>query len=128
MAGFAVGNGALAKCTFGVMPTPLTFLPTTMILGPSGPVGSIADCVPFLNIKPFGVCLTLSNPMTAALTAAALGVFTPAPCIPVPAGTWLPTAPLITATGPAITMTSCLFCAYGGCIQLVTPGEFLVIT
>lgn len=126
---FGAGNTALAKCSFGAAPTPLTFLPTSMAFTTAtGPVGSCVDVVPFLNIKPFGVCMTLSNPMTAALTAAALGVFTPAPCIPVPVGTWLPTAPVIGMVGPILTDASCLMCAYGGCIKIIMPAEFVMIT
>lgn len=125
MPGFAAGNLALAKCTFGVAPTPLTFLPLSMMLTPMGPIGSCNDFVPFLNVKPFGVCLTMSNPMTAALTAAALGVFTPAPCIPVPVGPWIPGVPAMGPNGPILVQTSCLSCMWGGMIQILMPAEFM---
>lgn len=124
--GYAAGTLALARCSFGVAPTPLTFLPLSMMLTPMGPIGSCIDFVPFLNVKPFGVCMTLSNPMTAALTAAALGVFTPAPCIPVPVGPWIPTTPSMGLVGPLLTDASCLMCAYGGCIKIAMPAQFLV--
>ena len=39
------------------------------------------DNKPFVNILTFGIC-SLANPATAALTAAALGVLTPARVFP----------------------------------------------
>ena len=116
--GFGACLGSMCQCPMGVAPTPLTFLPGTL-LGPTGPVGQIPDCIPFLNIIPFGVCKSMVNPMTASLTAAALGVFTPGPCIPVPAGTWLPIKPNVLAPkGPVVTSDSMLICAYAGVIQI----------
>lgn len=126
MAGCAVCTGGMAKCAFGAAPTPLTFLPTSMTMASTGPIGSCVDCVPFVNIKPFGVCMSLANPTTAALTAAAFGVLTPGPCIPVPAGTWIPTGTTMVASGPILTQTSVLTCAYGGVIQIMVPGQFTV--
>ena len=40
------------------------------------------DNKPFANILPFGLCTSLANPITAAQTAAALGVLTPGTCTP----------------------------------------------
>ena len=44
------------------------------------------DNKPFVNVLPFGLCTSLANPITAAQTAAALGVLTPGPCTPGDAG------------------------------------------
>ena len=44
------------------------------------------DNKPFANILPFGLCTSLANPITAAQTAAALGVLTPGACTPVTVG------------------------------------------
>jgi hypothetical protein len=86
------------------------------------------DTVPFLNIAPFGVCMSMANPITAALTAAALGVLTPGPCMPTPAGTWIPTNPMVMgAPGPMLSMDSMLVCAYGGVIKINVPGQFTVM-
>ena len=125
--GFGVCTGAMAKCPFGVMPTPLTFLPSK-IMGKTGPMGSCCDCAPFMNISPFGVCLSLLNPITAAQTAAAFGVLTPGPCIPSPIGMWIPTKPtVISSKGAILTSDSILTCAYGGVIKILPPFQFTVM-
>lgn len=126
--GLGLCTASLAMCPFGVAPTPLTFLPTSMIMGKSGPMGCTTDCIPFLNIAPFGVCMSLMNPTTAALTAAAFGVLTPGPCIPTPAGTWLPVKPTVAGKcGVLLSSDSMLMCAYGGVIKATVPSQFTVI-
>ena len=124
--GAVAACGAMAQCPMGAAPAPVIFLPGTA-LAPTGPLGMIADCIPFMNIIPFGVCMSLANPSTAALTAAALGVLTPGPCLPTPAGTWLPTEPsALGIRGPVITADSMLICAFGGCIKLSIPGQVVI--
>lgn len=126
--GMGVCATGLAMCPMGVAPTPLTFLPTLMIMGKAGPMGCIADCIPFLNISPFGVCISPANPITAALTAAAFGVLTPGPCIPTPAGTWIPTKPTVMSkNGPMLTSDSMVMCAFAGCIKCMMPAQFTVM-
>jgi hypothetical protein len=99
-----------------------------MLMGAAGPMGSCADCIPFLNIVPFGVCSSILNPTTASLTAAALGVLTPGPCIPTPAGMWIPTKPTVMSKmGPMLTSDSMLICAYGGVIKINMPAQFTVL-
>ncbi len=73
------------------------------------------------------MCRSLLNPITAAQTAAALGVLTPGICTPVPVGMWIPTKPTVKFTNSSIlTDNSILTCAYGGVINIVTPLEFKV--
>lgn len=125
--GLAIGLGAVARCPFGASPTPLVFLPTSMVFGKSGPLGCMVDFIPFLNVIPFGVCMSLANPITASLTAAAWGVLTPGPCIPVPAGPWIPAKPTVVSKfGPLINTDTKLICAYGGVIQINMPAQFTV--
>jgi hypothetical protein len=72
---------------------------------------------------PFGLCQSLANPTTAALTAAALGVLTPGPCTPVIPAPWVPGSPTVmVANMPALTNTCQLMCAYGGAISIIFGG------
>ena len=54
------------------------------------PAANITDFAPITNIASFSMCTTQSNPAVAAATTAALGVPTPAPCVPVIPAPWTP--------------------------------------
>lgn len=117
-------TGASMMCAMGAAPSTFNATPKMVMTG-NMPAGNIMDFVPMLNIPPFGVCMSLANPTVAAATAAALGVLTPMPCIPVPVGPWKPGAPTVLVAGsPALNNTSTLNCAWGGVITFVTPGQF----
>lgn len=119
---FCVCGGASIACTFGAAPTVLNVLPAARVMS-SQALASIMDNIPMVNITPFGMCSSLSNPTVAAATAAALGVLTPMPCIPVPAGPWVPGSPKLLVGGkPALTSDSRLMCSWGGVIQITFPG------
>lgn len=119
---FCVCGGASIACTFGAAPTVLNVLPAARVMS-SQALASIMDNIPMVNITPFGMCSSLSNPTVAAATAAALGVLTPMPCIPVPAGPWVPGSPKLLIGGkPALTSDSRLMCSWGGVIQITFPG------
>ena len=119
MAGKLVNAGSLLTCTLGAAPAALAVLvPTTTAQGP--PAANIMDCVPMANIPTFGMCMSPANPMVAAATAAALGVLTPMPCIPVTTP-WTPGSPKVLVRNfPALDATSKCMCAYGGQISAVT--------
>ena len=120
--------GASMMCTFGVAPSTLVVLPTNMVMTDEMPDANIMDYIPMVNIMPFGVCISPSNPMVAAATAAAMGVLTPMPCIPVTVSPWVPGAPTVMlAMMPTLDNTSTLMCMWGGVISFVTPGEFTVM-
>lgn len=121
--GTATVTGALATCSFGVAPSSLTFLPTPMVMIESMPAATVMDTIPMVNIMPFGMCTSMSNPTVAAATSAALGVLTPMPCVPVPAGPWKPGATKTTIGGkPALVSGSTCNCAYGGVITMTMTG------
>jgi hypothetical protein len=116
-------TGALLKCTMGLTPTVFVAdaLPgAPMILG-ALPAATIVQVLPN-NILPFGMCKSPANPAVAAATAAALGVLTPAPCLPVPASPWAPPS-MVTFINmlPMATVSSKCACAFGGLISVSTP-------
>ena len=117
--------GAQTMCAFGAAPSALMVTPENRVMFENKPVATIFDNVPMKNVMPFGVCMSLANPVTAAQTAAALGVLTPGACIPVIPAPWLPGSPtVLIGNKPALNQTSKCMCAYGGVIQIVNPGAF----
>ncbi len=114
--------GASIMCTFGLAPSALMVAaPRPIVEG--RPVATITDIAPGVNIPPFGMCQSLANPTVAAATAAALGVLTPMPCVPVIPAPWIPMAPQTTAGGiPVLVAGSTCVCAFGGSISLTMPG------
>jgi Domain of unknown function (DUF4280) len=124
--GQQVCMGALLKCTFGAAPSSLIVLPTNTVLT-DVPDANIMDNKPMLNILPFGMCQSLSNPMVAAATAAALGVLTPMPCIPMTTAPWTPGSPTVQIGNmPALNNSSKLMCMWGGVIGINVAGQFTV--
>jgi len=116
--------GAMMMCSFGVAPSALVVLPAnqTMVGGP--PAANIMDNKPIMNIPPFGMCTTPSNPAVAAATAAAMGVLTPMPCVPVTPAPWAPGSPtVLIGNMPALNSTSKCMCAWGGVISITYPGQ-----
>jgi hypothetical protein len=120
--------GASMMCSFGAAPSTLVVLPTNKVLATT-PAANIMDNKPMLNIPPFGVCMSIANPTVAAATAAALGVLTPMPCVPVPAAPWIVGSPtILIGNMPTLDNNSKLMCSWGGVIQFVTPGQIKVMT
>ncbi len=123
--GMCTCNAATMQCSFGAAPSTLMVLPTSQVMTSNQPAANIMDNKPMVNILPFGVCSSLANPMVAAATAAALGVLTPQPCIPVTVAPWAPGSPtVLLANMPALNNSSKLMCTWAGVIQIVNPGQF----
>ena len=118
-----VVSGASMFCTNGTAPVTLNVTSQTKtIVG--APAATINDCAPMTNIPPFGNCISMANPATAAATAAALGVFTPGPCSPVPVGTWTVENSNVSYCGsPCLTAGCQLLCGCGGTIKVGAPGQ-----
>jgi len=122
-----VNMGATLQCSFGAAPSSLVVLPVNRVFTQT-PDANIMDNKPMVNILPFGMCSSLANPTVAAATAAALGVLTPMPCIPVIPAPWMPGAPtVLLANMPTLDNNSKLMCAWGGVIQIVNPGQATVM-
>ena len=119
MAGKLVNMGSLLKCSMGIAPSSLVVTAPT-VMAQSPPAANIMDCVPMSNILTFGMCQSPANPMVIAATAAALGVLTPMPCIPVTTP-WTPGSPTVLVRNfPALDASSKCMCAYAGEITITT--------
>ena len=120
--------GALLMCSFGIAPAPLSVLPTNRVMAGGPPAATIMDHIPIVNIPPFGMCTSLANPTVAAATAAALGVLTPMPCMPVVPAPWMPGAPtVLIGSMPALDNNCKAMCTWAGVISITMPGQFTVM-
>jgi len=123
----AVCNGAMIQCSFGVAPSTLTITPEGRVNTSNNPLATVMDYIPMKNIMPFGMCTTPSNPQVAAATAAAQGVLTPQPCIPVTTAPWIPGSPTVKVGGKMVLNSACsLMCNWGGMITVSSPGQVTV--
>ena len=122
--GFCLCCGGMLSCPFGAAPMPFSSLPAARVMINGKPAGVLTDAVPMLNVPSFGMCKNPANPSVAAATAAALGVLTPMPCVPVLTGAWLNPAPTVLVGGkPALTDGSKVMCAWGGQISVQFAGQ-----
>lgn len=120
-----VCNGASLQCSFGVAPSTLIVLPVRRVMTSSQPAATIMDFQPMANIAPFGMCMSPANPAVIAATSAAMGVFTPMPCIPMTVSPWVPGTPTVTLGNiPSVDNTCTLMCTWGGVISVIVPGQF----
>ncbi len=121
-----LATGAVLQCTMGAAPSVFTAqgLPGVPQTLGTLPAATIAEFVPMMNIMPFGVCQSPSNPMVAAATAAAMGVLTPMPCIPNVVAPWAPPSECATVSQmPLATAQSTCNCAWGGAISVQMPTQ-----
>jgi len=124
--GLQVCMGAMMQCSFGAAPSSLIVLPANRTLT-QAPDANIMDNKPIVNVPPFGMCSSLANPTVAAATAAALGVLTPMPCVPVIPAPWVPGSPtVLIGNMPALSDQCTLMCAWGGVIKIANAGQTTV--
>jgi hypothetical protein len=108
-----VKQGALVRCRCGTQPSQLAI---------ETPVATVREVVPFVNLRPFGLCAAPSNPAVQAATAAAMGVPTPAPCVPSTSAPWAPAHEWARVRGvPALSPASQARCQWGGVIDILDP-------
>jgi hypothetical protein len=118
--------GAVLECAMGTAPSVLVVLPVTQVMVEARPVAVVTDNVPFLNLLPFGMCQSPANPMVMAATAAALGVLTPMPCLPMPVGPWnSPVSKTLVGGQAMLGSGGTCSCAYGGSISIKMAGAML---
>ena len=115
--------GAMMQCSFGAAPSALIVLPVNRVMAEGKPAANIMDHKPVVNIPTFGMCTAPTNPAVIAATAAALGVPTPAPCVPVVPAPWAPGSPTVPIGNmPALNDMSKCMCAWAGVISITNPG------
>jgi hypothetical protein len=107
--------GATLQCTCGSEPSKLLVTSQSQVTIGGKPAATINDNIALANILPFGTC--------SVLTAAAQGV--PSPCVPMPAGPWMPgsTSPQTIGGIPALLATDKLPCSIPGVISITEPGQ-----
>ena len=120
-----VVQGASLTCSMGNAPSQLSVLPANMVNGPSSmTAATVQDSKPNVNLMPFGMCMSPSNPQVAAATAAALGVLTPQPCVPMTMQPWSPGSTTVQIAGlAALNDSSTCQCMWGGTITITSAGQ-----
>jgi len=116
--------GASMQCSFGVASS-LVVLPANRVLAGVLPVANIMDHKPVVNIPPFGMCNSPTNPATKRPPPV---FFTPAPCVPNTTTPWAPGSPTVLIGNiPALNNSSKLMCVWGGVIQILAPGQVQIM-
>jgi hypothetical protein len=122
-----VVDGAMMMCTMGTGPGKLTVLPINMTDGDSKPAATVMDFKPMVNIPGFIMCISPANPQVAAATAAAFGVLTPQPCIPVTTSPWQPGSLTTTIQNQAALLeTDMCMCTWTGVITITMAGQVTI--
>ena len=117
---FAVTTGSTAEYTCGTTPAELIADFDTLATAGGSIVLTIDMIVAEVNIPSFGDCDSLLNPEVSTATAAADGVLTPMPCVPVVVDSWTPGSLLSNEVGIAyVNDESICTCSYGGEISIV---------
>lgn len=120
-----VCKGAKLRCSMGDSVSELNVIHPTKIVYLHGEnFGNITDNKPMVNIKPFGMCRSLSNPSVASATAASFGILTPMSCMPNTPSAWLKGKTNVLIKGQPALMNDCkLLCMWGGTIEVLDPGQ-----
>jgi hypothetical protein len=119
-----VVQGATLACSMGNAPSKLSVSPANETYGGEVPAATVQDMKPNVNIMSFGMCQSPTNPQVAAATAAAMGVLTPQPCIPMTAALWTPGSQAVTISDLVALNDTCqCLCQWGGQIRVQDPGQ-----
>ena len=123
-----VVDGAKLKCDQGTSPGSLTVMPPKVADADEVKAATVDHYLPMVNISAFGMCQTQANPQVAAATAAAQGVLTPQPCIPVTTSAWSPGSSIVTIDDQkALTDDSTCSCQWTGSVSITSAGSTIDI-
>jgi hypothetical protein len=107
----------LIACTGCPIPHPLIVTSQANVFTLYQLCATIADCIPMVNLLPFGPCALTPLPPSPS----------GGPCIPKPTGLWSPGSPTTTYDGiPALRQTDILQCGTGGTISVLSPGQAIL--
>ena len=121
--GKIVTNGAMPQCSFGMTPSTLAVSDPTRALCGNLVVATIQDMTP-ANIPTFGMCQSIANPQVQTATSAAMGTWTPQPCVPAITGPWAPGSAEMKVNGTPVLTNSCKCqCMWQGIISVQNPGN-----
>ena len=113
----------MLQCSFGMAPSSFMVVDPMRPKVQNKPTGNIMDNKPMVNILPSGMCQSMANPTVASATAAAAGVLTPMPCIPVIVAPWTPGGKPMISNFPALIDNCKCMCNWGGNISVSMPGN-----
>jgi hypothetical protein len=124
-----VCNGGKLKCSMGSRKSDFGVIPVRLaqVRIKGNLMGTIMDNKPFVNIRPFGQCQSLANPLVAAATAACNGKLQKMPCIPNTTTPWIGGKTRVCICGePTVLDNSKLTCAWLGIIEVTNAGQNFV--
>lgn len=112
-----VTSGATMRCTLGTA-TSLLRIPAVGAVTAGGlPVATTADHKAMVNVQPFGVCISPTNPGGGPNRQ-------PPPCVPVIVTPWIPGSPNVrTGNVPILNHTCQCQCQWGGMVSILSPGQ-----
>ncbi len=111
-----VCSGATLLCSCGTAPSVLQISPHGVSHSRLFVSATVSDCVPLVNIPPFGSCTAPCNPQPP------VGPFRA--CVPSFSSVWSAEAPSISIHRQAVLDDSAtLSCAYGGTVRILNPGQ-----
>jgi hypothetical protein len=119
-----VVQGALLQCSQGMAPASFAVAVPHATEAGDIAAGNIDDYTPNANVPTFGMCQSPANPQVAAATAAALGVLTPQPCIPMLVAPWSPGSNSVTIRDrPALNDSCTCNCQWAGQVSVTNAGQ-----
>lgn len=119
-----VASGATLRCSMGMAPSSLLVVRAFTVDDKA--LANVDDHVPMTHVMPFGQCRSTANPAVASATAAAMGVLTPMPCVPVLPSPWSAPSDHVTVDGAAaLTTSSACDCQWAGKITVADPSNTL---